>query len=144
MHEVEASLAELVRYIFIENKTDAKVYMNIPYGEHGIRDNHDLFVFCLDLLCKGLVLLYGDEQNKVPIDSLSQEQLAFVTRKLLNAGILLKVETQEIITPQPECLHSLAIKPRIYKGDGNDLTSYKMLLVSKRIEYAIQFELTRI
>lgn len=141
MHEVEASLAELVRYMFIENKTDTKVYMNIPYGEHGIRDNHDLFVFCLDLLCKGLVLLYGDEQNKVPIDSLSQDQLAYVTMKLLNAGILLKVETKEIITPQPD---SLAIKPRIYKADGNELTSYKMLLVSKGIEYTIQFELTRI
>ena len=139
--EVDASLNELVRYIFIDNKQDNIVYMNLPYGESGIRDNHDLFVFFVDLLCKGLVMLYGNEDNKVPIDTLTQQQLAYVTAKLKNAGIDLKVMQKEIVTINR---NPILVKPRIYKGDDDTLDSYNLRIVSNNIEYTIAFALLRI
>jgi len=141
MYEVETSLQGFVKFIFIENTSDAKVYMNLPQGDQGIRDNHDLFVFCTDLLCKGLVLLYGNEENRVPIDSLTSEQLQYVKTKLLNAGIDLKVDIKQIVSMVSE---SPNVKPCIVKGDGEDLSSYKLRLVSKNFEYTIQFDLVRI
>lgn len=139
--QIEASVKDLVQYIFIDNKHDNKVLMNLPQGESGIRNNHDLFVFFVDLLCKGLVMLYGNADNKVPLETLTTEQLGYVTHKLRNAAIDLKVTTREVVSPDG---NPVLMKPCIYKGDTEELNSYSLRLVTQNIEYNIQFELLRI
>lgn len=142
MHQVEATLHDLVEFMFLHNKNNTKVLLNLPYGEDAIRNNHDLFVFLLDMLCKGLVLLYGDQDRKVPIESLTQEQLAHVTQKLKNAGIILKVDIIPIEMVDGATIMSM--KPSIYKGATEELKDYKMRLISKSVEYTIRFELARV
>jgi len=139
--QVEASLQDLVNFMFVENKHNSKIYLNLPSGEDGIRDNHDLFVFLLDLLCKGLVTLYSDTDKKVALDSLTTEQLTYITKKMMNAGIKLLVSTRELIDIPG---HTTPIRPGIYKDSGDNLTDYSMRIVSKNLEYTIQFELVRI
>jgi hypothetical protein len=137
---VESTLHGLVQYIFIDNTDDAKVYMNLPHGEHGIRDNHDMFVFCIDLLCKGLVVLYGDTPYSVCLESLSMNQIDFVKKKMANAGLLLKLDTSHV-----ESETFLMNRPRIVKIDDDDkLTSYRMHITSSDIEYTIHFDFIRI
>lgn len=138
--EVEASVKELVQYIFQDNRNDSKIYMNLPFGETGIRDTHDLFTFFVDLLCKGLVLLFGDEQNKVALEKLNYHQISLVKHKLMNAGIELDITMSEVLPMD----HNVLIRPCIFKGDGDNLDDYSLRLVSKNIEYTIKFKLLRI
>lgn len=139
--QVETSLHELVNFMFIENKHNSKIYLDLPSGEDGIRDNHDMFTFLLDLLCKGLVTLYGDSDKKIALDNLTSDQMAYVTKKLLNAGVKLHVTTKELIDIPG---NSVLVRPGIFKEAGNDLIDYSLRLVSKNTEYTLKFELVRI
>jgi hypothetical protein len=137
--EIEASVQELVEVIFLKNRDDSKIYMNLPYGESGIRNTHDLFIFLIDLLSKGLVLLYGDENKSVTLDCLNFENLNYVKRKLLNAGIQLDIQTKEAINM------GVPVRPCIIKSDDNDeLENYCLRLVSQHMEYNVSFKLIRI
>ena len=127
--------------MFLDNKFDTRISLNLPGGETGIRNNHDLFIFLLDLLCKGIVLLYGDADHRVPIDALTQEQLAYLTKKMANAGIVLTVDIVPISTIINDVV---AVKPCIIKGANDELHEYKMRIVSKNIEYTIRFSLRRV
>lgn len=84
---VEVDLERFCRVIFLENKADKFVGLAT-----NMRDIRDCFCFCLDLLCNGLVLLYGnfDEaegKKKVNLDTLSIEQLDYVKNRLAFCGI---------------------------------------------------------
>lgn len=138
--EIEASVQELVELIFLKNRDDSKIYMNLPYGESGIRNTHDLFIFLIDLLSKGLVLLYGNENKTVSLECLNFENLSHVKKKLLNAGIQLDIQTKEAINM------GVPIRPCIIKdGDDNDdLKNYYLRLVSQHMEYNVSFKLVRI
>ena len=137
----EANLRQLVQFIFVDNVRDSLVQLNLPNGENGIRDNHDLFVFFMDLLCKGLVMLYGGEDNKVPLESVTHEQLVYVTRKLKNAGIALSVDIKHVETHDGT---KLTLPPCILKGETGELSDYKMRLVSSNVEYTIKFAIERL
>lgn len=146
VQHVEATLEALVEYLFLNNKNDSKVFLNIPYGDDGVRNNHDLFMFFVDMLIKGLVLLYGNEERKVPLDNLTREQLEYVQQKMKNAGVELKVNIAPVVIP-PESEappQPLNLRPCIIKGETDELMDYKLRVVSNNIEYTIQFELNRL
>lgn len=140
MQHVESTLQGLVEFLFLNNKNNTKVYLNLPSGEDGIRNNHDLFVFLVDLLCKGIVLLYGDDQKRVPIETMTEEQTEYIISKLKNAGILMTVNVQQIETADNM---TISMKPAIYKGETDELEDYRLRLISKNIEYTIKFEIMR-
>lgn len=83
---IQVDLDRLCRVIFIENTADKFVALAAD-----LRDIRDCFCFCLDLLCNGLVLLYGKSEasgkKKVDLDTLSIEQLDFVKNRLALCGI---------------------------------------------------------
>ena len=82
----------LPKLIFVDNKNDVKVSLNAE--SDALRTTLDLFQFFVDLLIKGIILLYG-ENGSVNLGDLSLDNLEFLTRKLRNAGISLRFESQD-------------------------------------------------
>lgn len=80
---IEIEIDNLVDIIFLKNKNNAIIELTLG----GIEDNKDLFYFCLDLFCKGLVILFGDNTNSVIVNSIEMEQFAVIKKKMHNAGI---------------------------------------------------------
>ena len=75
---------QLLEHIYFKNRNKQKIFVEAA----SLKSTKDLFRFCLDLFCKGLVLCYGDESRKVTIDSLSLEQIQDVIDKLSYTGIM--------------------------------------------------------
>lgn len=80
---IETDIDSLVEYIFVKNKNDAIIELTLG----GIEDNKDLFYFCLDLFCKGLVILFGDDRKSVIVNTINMDQFAIIKKKMHNAGI---------------------------------------------------------
>jgi len=65
--------------------------------EESVKTNKELFSFCFQLFCNGLVLLYGDGQ-KVLLNALSMEQLDTIRAKLKCVHIHVKITTYDLDT----------------------------------------------
>lgn len=88
---------QLAQYVFVDNVRNNKIALDI----HGLGDSKDLFCFCLDLFCKGIVLVAsnGNGSRRVDIDTLSPEQFESICRKMRLAGIKCILEMTPIDTP---------------------------------------------
>ena len=75
--EVDMHVNDLAEFMFTKNKSNALIELSLG----GIENNKDLFFFCLDLFCKGLVILHGTE-NKVDLDSITMEQFGDIKNKM--------------------------------------------------------------
>jgi len=65
--------------------------------EESVKTNKELFSFCFQLFCNGLVLLYGDGQ-KVLLNARSMEQLDTIRAKLKCVHIHVKITTYDLDT----------------------------------------------
>lgn len=79
---------ELLERIYITNRNNNRIFIEA----NTLRNAKDLFRFCLDLFCKGLVLCHGDENKRVEVDKLSMQQIQYVIDKLSYTGIMTIVQ----------------------------------------------------
>lgn len=86
---------DLAHFVFLGNNNDSHIELNL----YGITDNRDLFCFCIDLMCKGIVLLFGGQSSRVTISNMSEDQFDMVKKKLKNAGIKCNLEIFAVETP---------------------------------------------
>lgn len=100
--DVDMHIDDLANFMFTRNKNNALVELSLG----GIEHNKDLFFFCLDLFCKGLVLLFG-EGGKVDVESLTEEKFDMVKQKMHLAGIEVKLEVAVIDEPRSKTTISL-------------------------------------
>ena len=84
---------DLTRLVFIENHRN-KTYA-LCLG--GVETSKDLFFFMLDLLCKGLVFLYGNGEPAIDLAEVTTEQFQNVGQKLACAGIIVHLKTEMIV-----------------------------------------------
>lgn len=98
---VDMDINNLAEFLFTKNDHNKQIDLSI----NGIENTRDFFCFCLDIMCKGLVLLFGKD-NKVALNDLSLHDFEIVNTKMKCAGIkcLLKVYP---IEEQPETLLDL-------------------------------------
>ena len=89
---MEVSAEDFPRLVFIDNKNDVRLCMNI---ESSINTARELFEFLVDILVKGIVLLYGDETSRVDLGKLGPKELSVISQKLANAGITLLVDVND-------------------------------------------------
>lgn len=145
---VELEVDDLAKILYDVNKTDTVIELSLG----GIEDNKDLFYFCLDLFCKGLVMLFG-EDNKLIVNTISIDQFEIIKRKLHNAGINV---TLTLFTPEPishedydvpdlptSCLYpNINIEDIEIMPNNLPLNDYKFeIKLSPEIAYKISFEL---
>jgi hypothetical protein len=89
--EVDMHVNDLADFMFTKNVNNALIDLSLG----GIENNKDLFFFCLDLFCKGLVILHGTD-NKVDLDSITMEQFGDIKNKMELAGIQVNLELQSL------------------------------------------------
>lgn len=143
---MEIDIDYLAEFLFLRNTSNSLVELTLG----GIEDNKDFFFFCLDLFCKGLVLLYGND-NKLVINDINEEQFESVRKKLENAGILAKLTTHVLPPPPPDSppdIEDPTLFPNVNMAELKDLPanfdidSYVFRInLTPRLAYNITFQL---
>lgn len=90
---IDMQINDLATFLFKENVNNSIIELSLG----GIENNKDLFFFCLDLFCKGLVLLFGTN-GKVEVESLDTEKFAIIKHKIGLAGINIILDIVKIPT----------------------------------------------
>lgn len=132
---VEMEVDDLADFMFRKNKTDARLELEL----NGIEDAKDLFCFCVDLMCKGLVMTCAEPgQTTVDLDEVSMEQFVLLSRKMALGGIIvkLKVDSNDLNTPSMIDMGSKYKDPNKY-----DLSDYEFTITTPKHIYTVGFEL---
>lgn len=110
-----------------------------------LSSSKELFFFLLDILCKGLVYLYGrsdvsERTCSTYLDDLTKDQIFEVALKLKCAGIILNVDFSE-----PTQASISSNMQAILAMDANlPIDKYKLTLNSKELTYTLSFTLERV
>lgn len=139
-YDVEMQINDLAEFMFIRNVNN--VIIDLCLG--GIQNNKDLFYFCLDLFCKGLVLLFGNGGNSVNIEDLTADNFALIRDKMLCAGVDVKllalpsdIEDAEG-NPVVAALNLDEINAAV---DTLPLSQYEFKVVNQAMLYIVSFDI---
>jgi len=139
--DVELEIDELANFMFKRN--DNNVVLELSLG--GIENNKDLFYFILDLFCKGLVMMFGNETNSVDVDTITFDNFLSIKEKMLCAGIQINMEHYPNDIPlNDENISKRAIinTDEINEAEDNKpLNEYIFKLYSLKNQYIISFSL---
>jgi hypothetical protein len=126
---------ELATLLFKKNNNGSELLLGL---EEHIRSNKDLFSFCFQLFCSGLVILYGDGE-KVLLNELSIDHLETVKTKLKCAHIHIKTVSYDLDTA---ILLDIVDKDHASKDALVLTTSIAKLNAMERNERLEDYELT--
>lgn len=139
----DVDFTQLVEYIYFKNQAKKKILIETS----DLQNSKDIFCFCLDLFCKGLILCYGGETKRVEVNNLQMENIQDVIDKLSYTGIMTIVQIMGLQENNHELLkspHDLLVKSvnDISQYPENDsLDKYNFKLQVKDMMYIIRFEL---
>ena len=85
-------MEEFAEYMFLGNPSHKQINLSLE----GIENNKDLFLFFIDLFCKGLVMCYGKDKS-IDFDILDIDKFEKLKKSMSNAGIIISLD---IITLQ--------------------------------------------
>ena len=85
-------MEEFAEYMFLGNPSHKQINLSLE----GIENNKDLFLFFIDLFCKGLVMCYGEDKS-IDFDILDIDKFEKLKKSMSNAGIIISLD---IITLQ--------------------------------------------
>jgi hypothetical protein len=135
--DVDMQINDLAEFIFVKNVNNVPIEISMD----GIENNKDMYYFCLDLFCKGLILLFSNDGRSVSVEDLTFEDFGIVKTKMSCAGIRVTLDVQEISieTLQNKSLTNLT---DIEKEDEHKpLEDYKFILNTIPFYYTISFSL---
>jgi len=140
---ITLEVEQLAKYMFLENTDNKLIGLDI----HGLGHSKDLFCFCLDLFCKGIVFICG-ENGRADVDAITMDQFKVITNKLMLAGIKSHIDFQpleEDITQEESriILHS-SIADVKSSPDNLDVSKYSFKIKVQRTICTLRFELIRI
>ena len=133
---VDMEVDDFAVFMFKRNVNDAVIELALG----GVENTKDLFCFLVDLLCKGLVILFSKELNRIEVDDLTLEDFQVVKKKMGLAGIdviLNLLPNEDHIPP------SVNIRDIDFLPENDPLETYKFRVVSFTIIYEIRFAITR-
>lgn len=136
MDRIDIEMDEFANFMFLKNDLNTKIDFSLV----GIENNIDFFYFCVELLCKGLFLLYSKDGN-IKIDDITHEEFNLVQEKMSLAGILIKLELKENNNKEEPNINSLEMHSYTNDTPLDDLifriTTFKSI-------YNVHFELLHI
>jgi hypothetical protein len=149
-YEVDMQIDDLAKFLFKENVNNVTIELSLG----GIADNKDLFFFCLDLFCKGLVMLYGQGSKSVSIENITQEQFNQLQSKMICAGVKanlsifpldidvdIQVSTEEEGNETVKSVSVLNIDELNDAPNDKPLPEYEFKLINHDVMYVVNFNL---
>jgi hypothetical protein len=138
--DVEMQINDLAEFMFTKNVNN--VVIDLCLG--GIQNNKDLFYFCLDLFCKGLVIMFGNGSNSVDIEDLTADNFALIREKMLCAGVVVKLVALPSDIDDMEgnpVKASLNFDEINASGDNLPLSQYEFKVTNKLMLYIVSFSI---
>lgn len=132
-------IEDFADFMFIRN-TDNKP-LEVSMG--GLDNNKDMYFFCLDLFCKGLVLLFSNDGHSVAVEELSQDDFNLVKTKMACAGINVHLEVKQTVLENLNDGSLTNLKDIDMQDDNMPLENYKFELNTYPYKYIISFSLFR-
>ena len=130
---IDMEVDDLAVFMFKKNVNNAVIELSIGGVEH----NKDLFCFMVDLLCKGLVYMFGDE-NKVELESLTLDDFGKIKDKMRCAGIDVFLDVQANVFGDMPGINTHELENI---SDNAPLSDYKFKVTSLSHVYQISFNL---
>lgn len=136
---IDMNINDFAEFMFTKNVNNAEIFLELG----GIEDNKDLFYFCLDLFCKGLIYMFG-ENGKINIELITYEQFNQVKQKMLLAGIVVNLLYEDISNSNNSINKNTIINlDEIEKDENNlNLKDYEFTITTDKLIYKINFDLT--
>jgi hypothetical protein len=128
---------EFAEFVFVKNVNDVLVELSLG----GVENNLDLFCFLVDLMCKGLVFLFGGPSKKVILDSISMQDFEKIRHKMSLAGIKINLNLQPNDSNMPVCMN---VADFAQFPPNDPLESYKFKLTTLAYLFVISFEIVRL
>ena len=133
--EVNMEVDDFADFMFAKNINNAQIELSLG----GVENNKDLFCFFVDLMCKGLVILFGKD-NRIELEQLTIDDFNTAKKKMGLAGI----EVILNITPNAENLPvSLNIREIEIFPDNAPIDTYFFKVVGLTMVYEIRFKLVK-
>jgi hypothetical protein len=133
MQDQDIQIDDLAKYMFVDNE-DTTIELDLD----GVGSNKDLFCFLVDLLVKGIRILFAKSSGPVNLDDLSVDDLQYLQRQMRQAGIILNCNVIQ---------NDMRLPPRINTKDiqeyANDapLQSMVFQVIAEQRIYLIDFDL---
>jgi hypothetical protein len=85
---------DLAPFVFQQNPVGRKIVLSLD----GLESSKDLFFFILDLLCKGLVLMYGIEGQKMDLTRIDSTMFQNACKRMACAGIDVRLQSVDVVS----------------------------------------------
>ena len=124
--------------VFVDNKDDRRLDLTLS----GIDTAQDLFQFFVNLLTRGIVILYGrdDGTRTVHLDSLDEAQMAFLVRKFRNIGVVLSIDVEAFDDVDGSRPKKLGAVFEVDDSRRHDVSGYALKLSDVRRTITVQFK----
>lgn len=137
----EMNIDDFAVFVFTKNTDNKAIALSLS----GIDTSKDLFCFCFDMLCKGIVLLFGEKERRVAINDISYDDFELVCEKIKCLGIKCKLETfdtEEIAESAMDVwIQNLLNLERIQNSDDNKkLDEYHFDIQTTEKLYRVTFD----
>lgn len=136
---VQVGIDDFPKFMFLDNINDAKI--SIQLGDSNVKTAKDLFFFFVDLLIKGIVLLFGGGEKSVLIDDLSHDDIKLLVKKFANIGLALNVDITprtkspgEVPAPEKNIVYELC-----EGGTDDRLEAYRLRLLNAASTIRVSF-----
>jgi hypothetical protein len=131
---VDMEVDDFAIFVFEKNINNALIDLSLG----GVENNKDLFFFLVDLMCKGLVILFGNNK-KLELDTITSNDFGFIKSKLALAGIKIMLNVIENIENIPS---NVNIRELDYYPDDIPLNEFTFKVTTMDLIYEITFELS--
>lgn len=139
------NIQDLAHYIFKTNSHEQnELFLDIKT----LKTNKELFFFCFELFCKGLIILYGNSENKLLLNQVTMEQFDVIKQALIYAHIKLHIQVYEqsiaelmdlISTTDERDVICETIDKLVASEQNDKLDQYKFNIIINGVVYAIYF-----
>ena len=131
MYDVDMHIDDLAEFVFLKNTNNTKIELTLG----GIENNKDLFCFCLDLFCKGLILLFSEDGKRVLVEDMTFDQFEMVKTKLACAGVRAHLD---VIESKSDVAYTNVVDIDADE-DGKAIDEYKFMLQNTTHLYTLYF-----
>jgi len=143
-NDVELHIDELATFVFLRNVNNA--ILDLSLG--GIENNKDLFFFCLDLFCKGLVLMVGNGIS-VTLEDLTMDDFVKIKTKMICAGIepILEIFPSDVDETQEQNNEAITVRNKLNldelqnMDDNSPMSDFMFKVCNKNTTFVVCFKL---